>query len=188
MCHCHIFQTGRPTYFKLGTQMEHEDPCYRKSILSGQCMSTIFPEMYTKVMEFMNVQRQVWCICRVKAVWSILERFWGEVRTMRRCTNLRMFTFLPVCAVQVLLLVATSTENDDLQNVISRPTSSSIAVGMYIVLYGWQACCTVNCDVLPQVANNCIHVCVCNVCMYTYRLWYSQCIMYHVYSMYKFRS
>jgi len=36
---------------------------------------------------------QVWCVCSVKTVWSIPERFRGELLTMRRYTNLSSFTF-----------------------------------------------------------------------------------------------
>ena len=39
----------------------------------------------------------VWCICRVKAVWSLPERFWGEVLTKRRYTNVLPLPFYPVC-------------------------------------------------------------------------------------------
>ena len=35
----------------------------------------------------------VWCICRVKSVWSIPERFWNEVLTKRRYTNVRPLLF-----------------------------------------------------------------------------------------------
>jgi len=31
--------------------------------------------------------------CKVKAVWSIPERFWGVVLTKRRCTNVRPLPF-----------------------------------------------------------------------------------------------
>jgi len=44
--------------------------------------------------ECLRGERRVWCICRVKAVWSILERFWGEVLTKRRYTNVRPLPFL----------------------------------------------------------------------------------------------
>jgi len=37
--------------------------------------------------------RQIWCVCSVKTVWSIPERFRGELLTMGRYTNLCTFTF-----------------------------------------------------------------------------------------------
>jgi len=33
---CHIFQTGKSKYFKLGAQTEHEDPHHRHTPLQGQ--------------------------------------------------------------------------------------------------------------------------------------------------------
>ena len=44
--------------------------------------------------------RQVWCVCSVTTVWSIPERFRGELVTMGRYTNLCTFTFMYlVCSV-----------------------------------------------------------------------------------------
>ena len=37
--------------------------------------------------------RQVWCVCNVKTVWSIPERFRGELLTMGRYRNLSSCTF-----------------------------------------------------------------------------------------------
>jgi len=39
--------------------------------------------------EYLQGERRVWCICRVKAVWSIPERLWGEVLTKRCYTNVQ---------------------------------------------------------------------------------------------------
>ena len=49
--------------------------------------------------ECLRGKRQVWCICRVKPVWSIPDRFWGEVLTKRRYTNVRSFFFTFDCVV-----------------------------------------------------------------------------------------
>ena len=41
--------------------------------------------------------RQVWCVCSVKTVWSIPERFRSELLTTGRYTNLCTFTFTFTC-------------------------------------------------------------------------------------------
>jgi len=41
-----------------------------------------------------TLERQAWCVCSVTTVWSISERFRGELLTTGRYTNLFPFIFL----------------------------------------------------------------------------------------------
>ena len=53
--------------------------------------------------ECLRGKRRIWCICRVKAVWSTPERFWGEVLnfSLYKCSAFT-FTFTHVLSCNAL--------------------------------------------------------------------------------------
>jgi len=64
---------------------------------------------------------QVWCVCSVKTVWSIPERFRGELLMMGRYTNLCTFTFIFTLLATPLLKVLSCLLSPVWQN---RPLST----------------------------------------------------------------